>query len=76
MDASRPSEPASSGPPFVTLSRATEFQDQARGFADALSNLLNRTVTTGIRIKSVLRDDGEVGWVGYRSPRPTSPPDL
>lgn len=30
-----------------------------------MSDLLNRTVTDGIRITAVLRDDGQVGWIGY-----------
>jgi hypothetical protein len=48
------------------LSPRTEFDAQARGFADDLSSLLNKTVTDGIRIKSVLRKDGKIGWVGYQ----------
>lgn len=47
------------------MPRTTEFETQAKGFADSLSRLLNTTVTDGIPIKSVLRDDGEIGWVGY-----------
>lgn len=30
-----------------------------------MSDLLNRTVTDGIRVRAVLRDDNQVGWVGY-----------
>jgi hypothetical protein len=30
-----------------------------------MSDLLNRTVTDGIPITAVLRDDGQVGWIGY-----------
>jgi hypothetical protein len=46
------------------LSRKTEYDAQASGFADRLSSLLNNTVTTGIRMTSLL-DDVDTGWVGY-----------
>lgn len=38
---------------------------QAREFAGHISNLLNRTVTNGIRIRAVLNPAGSTGWVGY-----------
>lgn len=38
---------------------------QAREFAGHITNLLNRTVTNGIRIKAVLNPGGSTGWVGY-----------
>jgi hypothetical protein len=48
------------------LSRKTDYDAQASGFADSLSHLLNNTITNGIRITSVLADDGGSGWVGYK----------
>lgn len=39
---------------------------QAREFAGHITNLLNRTVTNGIRIKAVLNPTGSTGWVGYK----------
>jgi hypothetical protein len=47
------------------LPRSSDLDDQARGFAKNLTDLLNRTVTDGIPLSSVLRDDGHIGWVGY-----------
>lgn len=46
--------------------RKTDYDAQASGFADRLSHLLNNTVTTGIRMTSVLSDETEAGWVGYQ----------
>jgi hypothetical protein len=55
----------------------TDLQAQAGQFAQQLTNLLNRTITDGVRVKSVLGDDGRVGWVGYeitrRQPFPGRP---
>lgn len=48
------------------MSRKTEYDAEASGFADDLSHLLNNTVATGIRINSVLADDPQAGWVGYK----------
>lgn len=48
------------------MSRKTEYDSQASAFADDLSHLLNNTITTGIRIRSVLAEDARAGWVGYR----------
>lgn len=47
------------------MSGKIKFDTQARDFADDLSRLLNKTVAHGVRIKSVLQDDGAIGWVGY-----------
>jgi hypothetical protein len=58
--------PGSSGQRFGTLPRPTDLEAQARTFADELSRLLNKTVTNGIPIRSVLREDGAIGWVGYK----------
>ena len=44
----------------------TELQAQAGHFAQQLTELLNGTITDGIRVKSVLDNDGQLGWVGYR----------
>lgn len=39
-----------------------------------MSELLNRTVTDGIRVTAVLQDDNQVGWVGFGiSPREAFP---
>jgi hypothetical protein len=47
------------------LPRRTDYDAQASRFASTLSDLLNGTITTGIRIRSVLADRGTYGWVGY-----------
>lgn len=47
-----------------TLSTA-DLGSQAREFAGHITNLLNRTVTNGIRIRAVLNPTGSTGWVGY-----------
>lgn len=41
-----------------------DLRAQAGQFAKELSDLLNRTVTDGIRLKSLLSHDGRDGWVG------------
>jgi hypothetical protein len=46
-----------------------DLENQAREFAHTLTDLLNRTICDGIRLKSVIQDDGELGWVGYRISR-------
>jgi hypothetical protein len=51
------------------LARKTDLQKQAGRFAQQLTELLNRTITDGVRIKSVLEDDGRLGWVGYEITR-------
>ena len=43
----------------------TDLRTQAAEFAARTADLLNRTVTQGIRINVVLQDDGAVGWAGY-----------
>jgi hypothetical protein len=46
--------------------RDRQVKQKAQGFADELSNLLNKTVCRGVRLNSV-RDPGrKVVWVGYR----------
>lgn len=42
-----------------------ELEGQIRAFAGELQSCLNRTVTRGIRLSTVLREDGKVGWIGY-----------
>jgi hypothetical protein len=46
-------------------SRRASLPAQAGELAGHINDLLNRTVTDGIRVTAVLRDDNEVGWVGY-----------
>jgi len=48
------------------LSRKTEYDAQASRFADDLTHLLNNSITTGIRITSVLSDEVDTGWIGYK----------
>jgi hypothetical protein len=43
------------------------LEDQARDFANRLSDLLNRTICDGIRLRTFLRTDGRQGWVGYQT---------
>ena len=45
--------------------RPPSLREQAGDFADRTSDLLNRTVADGIRIRAVLQHDGQVGWTGY-----------
>jgi len=54
--------------------RRPDLRAQAAAFADQTSELLNRTVTHGIRIRSVLQADGQVGWIGYEIDRLTLTP--
>ncbi len=42
-----------------------DLRAQAGQFAQQLTELLNCTITDGIRVKSVLGVDGRLGWVGY-----------
>jgi len=46
--------------------RRGDLSEQIREFAQSQSELLNRTITNGIRLSSFLRRDGAQGWVGYR----------
>jgi len=48
------------------LTRRTDLQAKAGFFAQELTDLLNHTVTDGVRIKSVLSEDGRLCWVGYQ----------
>jgi hypothetical protein len=51
---------------FVALpGRPRSLREQAGDFADRTSDLLNRTVADGIRVRAVLQHDGQVGWIGY-----------
>jgi hypothetical protein len=51
------------------LARA-DLRNQAGQFAQQLTELLNGTITDGIRVKSVLGVDGRLGWVPpRRTPR-------
>jgi hypothetical protein len=43
----------------------SDLQGQAGQFAQQLTDLLNHTITDGVRVKSVLGEDGRIGWVGY-----------
>lgn len=43
-----------------------DLRSQARDFAGRLTDLLNRTICDGPRLKTVMQEDGEVGWVGYK----------
>jgi hypothetical protein len=49
--------------------RQPSLRDQAGDFAARTSDLLNRTVADGIRIRAVLREDGQIGWVGFQIDR-------
>jgi hypothetical protein len=48
------------------LSPRADLRAEARGFADQINDLLNRTVTTGVRLTAVLAHHGQIGWVGYQ----------
>jgi hypothetical protein len=55
--------------------RRPDLRAQAADFADRTSELLNRTVTRGIRVRAVLEAGGARGWVGYEIDKVTlSPP--
>jgi hypothetical protein len=55
--------------------RRPDLRAQAAEFADQTSDLLNRTVTHGIRIRPVLQADRQVCWIGYEINKHTlSPP--
>jgi hypothetical protein len=47
------------------LAPRADLLTQAGQFAKELSDLLNHTVTDGVRLKSLLRPDGRSGWVGF-----------
>lgn len=42
-----------------------DLRREALAFADQINDLLNRAVTSGIRLTAVLREDGALAWVGY-----------
>jgi hypothetical protein len=45
--------------------RPPDLRSQAHEFAARTSDLLNRTVTHGVRVSIVLQADGQVGWAGF-----------
>jgi len=49
--------------------RQPDLRDQAAEFARRTSDLLNRTVANGVRIRVVLREDSQLGWAGYEIDR-------
>lgn len=48
------------------MPRPPDLRTQAFGFARDTSELLNGTVTDGIRVRAVIADDGAKGWMGYQ----------
>jgi hypothetical protein len=54
--------------------RRPDLQTQAAAFADRTSEVLNRTVTNGIRVRAVLEFGGARGWVGYGIDKATLAP--
>jgi len=42
-----------------------DLEGQAKEFVGHLNDLLNRTVTNGVRLTAVMQDDGDIGWIGY-----------
>lgn len=42
-----------------------DLRREALAFADQINDLLNRTVTSGIRVTAVAQEDGALAWVGY-----------
>lgn len=51
------------------MSPRGELSRQVRDFASRQAELLNRTVTHGIRLTPLLQDDGEAALVGYQLSR-------
>jgi hypothetical protein len=51
------------------LSPRPEFDEQVRRFAAEQADLLNRTITDGVRLAPILQEDDRVGFVGYRISR-------
>lgn len=48
------------------MPQPADLRLQAFGFARDTSELLNGTITDGIRVRSVVRNDGAIGWIGFR----------
>jgi len=46
--------------------KTADLAPLARDFAGQIQDLLNRTITHGIRITTVLYPDGRRGWVGFQ----------
>jgi hypothetical protein len=44
-----------------------DLRRQAHEFAQRINDLLNRTVADGVRVHALIREDGRIGWVGYRT---------
>jgi hypothetical protein len=42
------------------------FEQQVRAFSDLLQGTLNRTVTTGISLRSLFSPTESIGWIGYK----------
>ena len=42
-----------------------DLESQAFDFAKRTKDLLNRTVTDGVRLRCLIQEGGTVGWVGY-----------
>jgi hypothetical protein len=58
-----------SGSRSGTLPPRPEFDEQVRRFADEQTNLLNRTITDGVRLTPILQEDDNLGFIGYRISR-------
>jgi hypothetical protein len=56
------------------LARKPDLQAQAGQFAKQLTDVLNRTITDGVRIKSVLERSRQEVWVGYEITQATLGP--
>lgn len=44
-----------------------DLRRQTHDFAQRINDLLNRTVADGVRVHALIREDGRIGWVGYRT---------
>lgn len=44
-----------------------DLRRQTHDFAQRINDLLNRTVADGLRVHALIREDGRIGWVGYRT---------
>jgi hypothetical protein len=49
------------------VSQANSLDKQIRQFAQEQQDLLNATITTGISLSVVMRQDRQLGWIGYRT---------
>ncbi len=48
------------------MPRPPDLRNQAFDFARETSELLNGTITDGLRLRTLVRHDGVIGWVGHR----------